>query len=89
MVTKIQRSFRNLNRLLDDDYRKLSDKLENIKLSHNRKVRLLEKCDLLIKSIIEKFDMEIEDKVYLREMRHKIDLELKTPLRVNYFKKGK
>lgn len=32
-----------INRNIDDEYQKLSDKLDNLRLSHNRKVRALKK----------------------------------------------
>lgn len=36
---KEARLLRDINRALDGDYQKLSDKYENLELSHNRKKR--------------------------------------------------
>lgn len=38
---KYSKEFKIMNRILDDDYNKLSDKYKNLKLSHNRMKNLL------------------------------------------------
>ena len=84
-MKKIERAFRNLHRELDEDYQKLSDILHQTRLSHKRKVSLLKKCDALLCAIQNKFDMNLEDKAYIKEFRGQIDRELCLNGRVNYF----
>ena len=84
-MKKIERAFRNLHRELDKDYQKLSDHFKNLKLSHNRKCRLLNKCDALLCAIEHKLEMSVEDKAYIKEFRGQINRELCCCGRVNYF----
>lgn len=49
MTTRIQKSLRNLNRIMSDDYQKLSDKYEDLKLSHKR-------LEILVKQFVKIFD---------------------------------
>jgi len=84
MTNKIQRSLRNFNRILDDDYKKLSDKYDDLKLSHKR-------LETLVKQFVEMFDyyewyLASPSADYLYD---KAVLELKNPLyRCRERKKG-
>lgn len=48
--------FAELNKTLDEDYEKLSDKLKNLELSHNRKKRAL----IRIKDIVSSDSVDVE-----------------------------
>lgn len=57
MTTRIQKSLRNLNRIMSDDYQKLSDMYKDLKLSHNRQERLLKRTAELLSYISTTDDM--------------------------------
>lgn len=57
MTTRLQKSLRNLNRLMSDDYQNLSDKYQDLKLSHNRQARLLKRTAELLSYISTTEDM--------------------------------
>lgn len=65
---KYSKEFKILNRILDDDYRKLSDKYKKLKLSHKRARSLLK---LVLKMLESEF--YLEDMQYLHK---RITLEL-------------
>ena len=73
MTTKIQRSLRDLNRIMSDDYNNLCDRLENMRLSHNRKVRLLKRTAELLSYINTTSDMVQEVHYLFLAIMHELD----------------
>ena len=65
-----------LNGLLDEKTEKLSDKLENLKLSHNRKYRLLEDIEKNLKILIKEQVMGQFGIALITDLLCKINKEL-------------
>lgn len=76
MKTKTIKALAKINILLDEEQQKLSDKLKNLKLSHNRKYKLLQNIERNLKILcyskqLSNFDLEV-----IKDLLSKINNEL-------------
>lgn len=61
---------------INEEYQKLSDKYKNLKLSHNRKYKLLEKLEKFLKILQKEKEMDGFMKEYVKDLLFKINGEL-------------
>lgn len=78
----IAKALARLHGLIDDDTQKLYDKLHDLKLSHNRKVKLLKDFHLYLKSSFEdgRFDILVGI-----DLLRRIKNELENPLNTRWY----
>lgn len=75
MKTKTIKALAKINILLDNKQQKLSDKLKNLELSHNRKCKLLEKIETFLKIAKKEIQLDNFGKAMIDELLFKINNE--------------